>query len=109
MPAEKVRNLLLLGSSVAKILEVTEERYVDFTTSSKRKREITMCAGYIAVPVTYCYGFAAAMRGCGLTQTGFEGVLELGRLHLEMKSPISLFRCWEGPRERTGIECMCFV
>jgi len=55
MPAEKLRNLPLLGSSVAKILEVMEEQYMDFTTSNKRKREITsMCAGYIAV--TYCYG-----------------------------------------------------
>jgi len=38
----------------AKILEVTEEQYMDFTISNKRKREITMSAGYIAV--TYCYG-----------------------------------------------------
>ena len=40
MPAEKVRNLPLLGEAVSKILAVMEEQYSDFTTSTKRKREI---------------------------------------------------------------------
>jgi len=112
MPAEKVRNLPLLGEAVSKILAVMEEQYSDFTTSTKRKREIAMViamvAGYIAV--TYCYG----LRGnegmwVDTDRTGYAGVLELVRLHPEMKPPISWCRCWEGSRERTEIECMCFA
>jgi len=92
---------------VAKILEVTEEQYMDFTLLIKRKREITMCAGYIAV--MHCYGLCGN-EGMWVDADRLRRGFRVGEIPSRNEiSHILLFRCWEDSRERTWIECICFV
>ena len=57
MPETKNRNLPLVGSAVAALLERMEEELLRITTSSSRQRQLIMAGGYISV----CYGYS--LRG----------------------------------------------
>ena len=91
---------------MARILEVTEEQYIDITISNKKKRKITMCAGYIAV--MHCYGLRGN-EGMWVDTDRLRRGFRVGEIPSRNEISHILFRCWEGSRERTWIECMCFV
>jgi hypothetical protein len=77
MPQEKVRNLPLLGNVVSKVLEVMEASRNSPGTSRQRQREISMCAGYLAV--TYVYGLRGN-EGWWVDGDRLQSGIELGKV-----------------------------
>ena len=84
MPQEKVRNLPLLGNVVSHVLKVMEAEWLAPGTSRKRKREISMCAGYLAV--TYVYGLRGN-EGFWVDADRLRGGIDLGRNATEDSLP----------------------
>ena len=76
MPQEKVRNLPILGHVVSCVLRRMEEEWLAVGTTRKGKREISMCAGYLAV--TFVYGLRGN-EGFWVDGDRLVGGIELGR------------------------------
>ena len=76
MPQEKVRNLPLLGHVVSEVLRLMELERIAPGTTRQRKREISMCAGYLAV--TYVYGLRGN-EGFWVDADRLKSGIELGR------------------------------